>query len=95
MNVLFICTSNKDRSPALEKYFKFMYPKHEYRSAGVNKYFCEKKSTHYVTYNDLYVWADLIVCAEKIHIEILERDFDLDFKMRVYNDIRSYIRRYR
>lgn len=33
MNILFLCTSNKDRSPALEKHFREKYPMHKYRSA--------------------------------------------------------------
>lgn len=64
--ILIICTSNRDRSPALEQYFRANYPQHEYRSAGVNKYFCEKHGTHYLTQEDID-WSDMIVFAENIH----------------------------
>jgi len=74
MNILFICTSNKDRSPALVDYFKDNYPEHSYRSAGVNKYFTAKKGTHYLTCEDIK-WADLIVYAEDIHYIVADRDF--------------------
>ena len=74
MKVLFICTSNKDRSRALEDYFKEVHPENEYRSAGVNKYFTQKHRTHYLTVADPK-WASLIVYAEEIHYKICERDF--------------------
>lgn len=66
MKILFLCTSNKDRSPALEKYFSDNYPMHEFRSAGINKYFTEQNNTHFLTKDDI-VWADEIVAAETIH----------------------------
>lgn len=74
MNVLFICTSNKDRSPALEKYFTANYPHHNFKSAGVNKYFTTLRETHYLDKYDL-IWADYFVFAEDIHEEIARRDF--------------------
>jgi len=76
-NILFICTSNKDRSPALERYFSTVYPNYEYRSAGINKYFTTQKGTHYLTQEDLD-WADLVVFAEEIHWEVVSKNF-LDF----------------
>jgi len=74
MNILFVCTSNKDRSPALEKYFREKYPHHQYRSAGVNRFFTNKKNTHYLTETDIE-WADMIVFAAKIHLQVVCRDF--------------------
>lgn len=75
MNVLFVCTSNKDRSPALKQYFDEVYPMHEYRSAGLNKFLCiEKHHTHYLWSNDI-LWADIVVFCEQIHVEIYRRDF--------------------
>lgn len=76
MKILFVCTSNKDRSPALEQFFTQSWGKHEYRSAGVNRYFTSKKQTHYLTQEDLD-WADLIVCSEQIHLDVIHRDFQL------------------
>lgn len=75
MNVLFICTSNKDRSPALEKYFREKFPKHEYRSAGINRFHTQRKQTHYLTESDIE-WAELIVFAAKIHLQVVNRDFN-------------------
>ena len=75
MNILFICTSNKDRSVALEQYFKANYPDNEYRSAGINKYFTSQKGTHYLTNEDIE-WANLIICAEDIHKQITIKNFN-------------------
>jgi predicted protein tyrosine phosphatase len=76
MNILFVCTSNKDRSPALEKYFRANYPWHKYRSAGVNMYFCYKKGTHLITLEDVN-WSDVIVFCEDIHEVVTKRMFGL------------------
>ena len=70
MKILFVCTSNKDRSPALEAYFSEVYPDHQYRSAGVNKYFTGKHGTHYLTVNDIG-WADIIAYAEDVHYNVV------------------------
>lgn len=74
MNVLFICTSNKDRSVALQDYFSELYPEHTYNSAGVNKYFCTKNKTTYLTLK-LLQDADVVVFAEEVHKKIVIRDF--------------------
>lgn len=66
MKILFLCTSNKDRSPALEKYFRDNHPEHEYKSAGINKYFTEQHQTRLVSEEDI-VWADMVVAAELVH----------------------------
>jgi len=66
LRILFVCTSNKDRSPALEKYFSKAYKGFECRSAGINRYFCKKKGTHLIEWQDL-IWANLVVYAEDIH----------------------------
>ncbi len=68
-NVLFVCTSNKDRSPALEKYFRDKYPNNEYRSAGINSYFCLTKGTHYLAQADVE-WTNFIVFCETIHLQV-------------------------
>lgn len=66
MNILVVCTSNADRSPALEKHFSQFYPNHNYRSAGINRYFTDKKGTRYLTEWDM-IWADVVIYAEAVH----------------------------
>lgn len=78
MNIIFICTSNKDRSPSLERHFREHHPQHKYRSAGINKYHTTKKGTHYLTGADLQ-WADLVVFAEEVHLIVTQAVFKNDF----------------
>lgn len=88
MNILFVCTSNKDRSPALETHFRVNHPKHEYRSAGINSWFTKKHGTHHVTSDDIR-WADAIIYAEDIHYKYCFERF-AHVVMR-WNDIRHEI----
>lgn len=81
MRVLAICTSSKDRSPALVKYLTVNYPQHEYRHAGINKYFCSLHETHYITLDDLK-WADLIIYAERVHLDRTTNLFMEEFTRR-------------
>jgi predicted protein tyrosine phosphatase len=82
MNILFVCTSNKDTSPALKEYFSFVHNQHEYRSAGINKYFCSKSAgSHYATQEDID-WADVIICAEQVHWDVLNLNFEMNNKPR-------------
>lgn len=73
--LLIVCTSGKDGSPALVKYLEKVYPAFEYRCAGINKYFCESKGTHYITLEDID-WCDVIVYAENIHQDVVKAKFD-------------------
>lgn len=73
LKVLILCTSNKDRSPAVEKYLREIYQNSEFRSAGVNNYFCNKKGTKLVTREDIS-WCNLILFAEQIHLDVLKRE---------------------
>lgn len=70
-NVLIVCTSGKDRSPALVSYLGEVFPNYQYRCAGINKYFCEKKGTHLIQMEDIK-WADLIVLAEDVHLKVVK-----------------------
>jgi predicted protein tyrosine phosphatase len=72
--ILFICTSNKDRSPILEKYFRANYPENEYKSAGVNLYNTTRHGTHYLTEEDI-IWADLLIFAEDIQLKVIKERF--------------------
>lgn len=73
-NVLIVCTSAKDRSPSLVNYLGEVFPNYEYRCAGINKYFCEKKGTHLISKEDI-AWADLIVLAEDVHLSVVKERF--------------------
>ena len=89
-NIIFICTSNKDRSVSLEAYFKDVVPHHQYRSAGVNTYFCGKKGTHLINSEDV-LWADVFVFAEEIHSSVVSERFHANIVrqsvLNIYDDI--------
>lgn len=74
LNIVFVCTSNRDRSVALEKYFSEKYPQHSYRSAGINTYFTKKYGTRLISKDDI-CWSDFIVFADKIHFEKTREKF--------------------
>lgn len=87
--IIFICTSNKDRSPALENYFRENYPHIEYRSAGINKYFTTKKGTHFLTQEDID-WATHIVCCEPVHERIVIANYTLNDKTILTLELGNY-----
>lgn len=89
--VLFVCTSGKDRSPALVEYFKEIAPQHEYRCAGINTYFCSKKGTHLIDEADIE-WADLIVYAEQVHFDVVTKIFQLVVYRPSPNDLVQIIK---
>jgi predicted protein tyrosine phosphatase len=77
MNFLYVCSSNKDRSPALSAYIAATNKQHNHKSAGINKYFCEKNKTTLITKADVE-WADVIVCMEHVHYKRMKELFKLD-----------------
>lgn len=66
MNILFICTANRDRSRTAEIYFQNKYPEHRFRSAGINKFLSERHGGIYVKKYMLDI-ADRIICMEQEH----------------------------
>lgn len=89
LRVLIVCTSAKDRSPAMVKYLSETYPRNEYRCAGINKYFCESKGTHFITQEDID-WCDLIVYAQDIHKEVIAMKFP-SAKLEAMNKLKQSI----
>ena len=85
MKILFVCTSNKDRSISLEKHFSLKYPQHDYISAGVNKYFTSKHNSHLITDDDIKT-SDLIILAENIHLNMIEK-----YHKNVLGDVKYHV----
>lgn len=77
MNFLYVCSSNKDRSPALCDYIAAGNKQHKHKSAGINKHFCTKHKTSLITKEDVD-WADVIVCMEFVHYKRMKELFKLD-----------------
>lgn len=62
MNILFICTANRDRSRTAEIYFQNKYPEHRFRSAGINQFLSERHGGVHLKKYMLDI-ADRIICA--------------------------------
>lgn len=82
MNILFICTANRDRSRTGEIYFQNKYPNHRIRSAGINKYLSERHGGVHVKRFMLDV-ADRIVCAEHVHSDYIIRKIDKKYISKI------------
>lgn len=75
MNILFICTANRDRSRTAEIYFQNKYPNDRFRSAGINKYLSERHGGIHVKKYMLDI-ADRIICAENVHLDWIIQNID-------------------
>ena len=82
MNVLFICTANRDRSRTAEVYFQNKYPELRFRSAGINKYLSERHGGVHVKRYMLDV-ADRIICAEHVHSDYIIRQIDKKYISKI------------
>ncbi|MDJ1502859.1 protein tyrosine phosphatase [Xanthocytophaga agilis] len=72
MNILFLCTANKNRSRTAEDYFREHYPQHQFRSAGLSQRLCEKEGTTLVT-EQMLEWADRIFVMEEYHQDRIQQ----------------------
>jgi predicted protein tyrosine phosphatase len=68
MNILFLCTSNLNRSKTCEVYFREHMSAHDYQSGGLSYKNCERFNTRICTH-ELLEWADIIFVFEQMHIE--------------------------
>lgn len=68
LKVLFICTTNIQRSLTAENVCRTIYSSHEFKSAGVSKKECERNNSTLCT-QELLQWADIIFVFEALHIQ--------------------------
>lgn len=82
MNILFVCSANKDRSRTAEIHFQHKYPEMRFRSAGINQYLSKK---HGGVYLERYMLdqATRIICMEKEHANHILKRFDGLFADRI------------
>ncbi len=74
MNILFICTANRDRSKTAEHIFKLKYPDFNFSSAGINQEMCFVNGGDFVQYY-MCDAAERIICMENLHAQFLLREF--------------------
>jgi predicted protein tyrosine phosphatase len=82
MNILFICTANRDRSRTAEIHFQNKYPEHRFRSAGINKFLCERHGGIHVKKYMLDI-ADRIICAEHVHADWIVHNIDKSYLSKI------------
>lgn len=91
MNILFVCSANKDRSKTAEDLFSAKYPNHEFESAGTNFKLCQQYGTNELSHQ-LIEWADLIYAMESKHHKFIRSYSNKKLKVEVLNvrDIYKY-----
>ncbi len=72
MNILFICSANKQRSKTAEDYFSSKYDTHQFLSAGTNSKICRKEGTTELTEKAL-LWADIVYVMEQKHLDQIKK----------------------
>lgn len=70
MNILFVCSANKDRSRTAEDYFAIKYPELEFDSAGTNKKICNQLGTNYIAQDQLEM-ANCVYVMEEKHLQAI------------------------
>ncbi len=68
MNILFLCTSNLNRSRTAEDLFRTTCATHQYKSAGLSHKYCLKHGTTLCTI-EMLAWADRIFVMEDMHVQ--------------------------
>ena len=74
MNILFICTANRDRSRTAEHIFQEIYPEINFNSAGIDQELCLMYNGEYVQYQ-MCDNADRIICMEDHHAQYILKKF--------------------
>lgn len=82
MNILFVCSANKDRSKTAEDYFAMKYPEMEFDSAGVNKKTCQQLGTNYLD-KEHVGWADKIYVMETKHKQAMSAIVGNDYSKKI------------
>lgn len=82
MNILFVCTANRDRSRTAEIYFQNKYPQYRFRSAGINKYLSERHGGIHLKKYMLDV-ADKIICMEYVHSDYIVQNIDKKYLNKI------------
>lgn len=82
MNILFVCTANKERSRTAEIHFQNKYHYHQIHSAGINKYLSERHGgTHIQRY--MVELAGRIICFEQCHADYILKKYGIHFTHKI------------
>lgn len=84
MNILFLCTSNLNRSKTAEEHFSAKDTLYIYRSAGLSEKECKRNNTTLCS-EELLTWADVIFVMEDEHTRRIEKYTEQRFLDKVIN----------
>lgn len=84
MNILFLCTSNLNRSKTAEEHFAEKDPLRVYRSAGLSEKECKRNNTTLCS-EELLEWSDVVFVMEKEHVRRIENYTGQRFLDKVIN----------
>ena len=84
MNILFLCTSNVNRSKTAEQHFAVQEPLVHFRSAGMSQKECQLNGTTLCT-EALLAWADVIFVMETEHIRRIEQHTGTQYLDKILN----------
>lgn len=82
MNILFVCSANKQRSKTAEDYFSVKSLSHNFHSVGTNPKICNTEGTNLITEDDL-VWADLVFTMEDKHRKIINKHTNKTYNSKI------------
>lgn len=82
MNILFVCSANKDRSRTAEDYFAIKYPELEFDSAGTNKKICNQLGTNYIAKEQLEM-ANGVYVMEQKHLQAINELFGSGYNHKI------------
>jgi predicted protein tyrosine phosphatase len=68
INILFLCTSNLNRSRTAEDFYRSANADHQFKSAGLSQKYCQQYGTTLCT-TELLTWADKVFVMEDVHVQ--------------------------
>ncbi|ACJ29453.1 Protein tyrosine phosphatase, putative [Shewanella piezotolerans WP3] len=84
MNILFLCTANKQRSKTAEELVGAADKSNQYKSAGLSAKYVAKAGSTLCT-NEQLEWADKIYVFETTHIERIQEHTGNKFLAKITN----------
>lgn len=82
MQVLYVCSANKDRSRTAEVFLSEKYKAHTIYSAGTNQKLCMKEGTEFIT-EEYVAEADIILVMEQKHLQFIKDSIGQQYAHKV------------
>lgn len=82
MQVLFVCSANKDRSRTAEVFLPAVFTSHTIHSAGTNQKLCMQEGTEFIT-KEYVAEADIILVMEQKHLQFIKENFGKGYTHKV------------